>query len=86
MYEQGQTVDTGESESARVINQEYVDDTPGRKVALFDMHNAKFARRSGGLKEVAVCSLFTATDITVRWEPDVHLAFCELVLHVKVST
>ena len=47
---------------------------------------AKFVRRSGGLKEVVVCSLFSAADITVWWEPDVHLAFCELVLHVQVQS
>ncbi|GFY96064.1 similar to HYPERSENSITIVE TO PI STARVATION 4 [Actinidia rufa] len=73
-----------ELERARSIYQEYVDDKPGTKVALFDMQNAKFVRRSGGLKEVAICSLFSATDITVRWEPDVHLALYELVLYVKL--
>ncbi|KAL7208123.1 hypothetical protein ACSBR1_029976 [Camellia fascicularis] len=74
-----------ELERARSVYQEYVeDDRPGTKVALFDMKNAKFVRRSGGLKDIAICSLFSATDITVRWEPDVHIALFELVLHVKL--
>ncbi|THG07272.1 hypothetical protein TEA_001862 [Camellia sinensis var. sinensis] len=74
-----------ELERARSIYEEYLDDDrPNAKVSLFDMQNAKFVRRSGGLKEIATCSLFSATDITVRWEPDVHIALFELVLHVKL--
>jgi hypothetical protein len=74
-----------ELERARSVYQEYLqDNSPGTKVALFDMHNAKFVRRSGGLKERAVCSLFSATDITVRWEPDVHIALVELGLQLKL--
>lgn len=52
-------------------------------LTVFDMQNAKFVRRSGGHKEISVCSLFSATDITVRWEPDVHLSLFELVLNLK---
>ncbi|XAR62068.1 hypothetical protein NMG60_11016663 [Bertholletia excelsa] len=74
-----------ELERARSIYQEYLDDDrSGEKVALFDLQNAKFVRRSGGLKEIAICSLFSATDISVRWEPDVHIALFELMLHVKL--
>ncbi|PON89822.1 FMP [Trema orientale] len=74
-----------ELERARSIYQEYLDEqTPETKVTLFDMQNAKFVRRSGGLKEIAVCSLFSATDITVRWEPDVHLMLIELGLQLKL--
>ncbi|XP_058224972.1 protein SABRE isoform X2 [Rhododendron vialii] len=73
-----------ELERARSTYQEYVKDgMPGMKVALFDMQNAKFVR-TGGLKDVDICSLFSATDITARWEPDVHIALFELVLHVKL--
>ncbi|KAG9139524.1 hypothetical protein Leryth_019237 [Lithospermum erythrorhizon] len=39
-----------------------------------------------GLKEISVCSLFSATDIAVRWEPDVHIALVELGLHLKSLT
>ncbi|RZC51991.1 hypothetical protein C5167_020418 [Papaver somniferum] len=46
--------------------------------------NAKFVRRSGGQSDIAVCSLFSATDISVRWEPDVHLSLFELMLHMKL--
>ncbi|CAK9163638.1 unnamed protein product, partial [Ilex paraguariensis] len=74
-----------ELERAKSIYLEYLKDTsPGTKVVLLDMQNAKFVRRAGGLKEISVCSLFSATDITVRWEPDVHIALFELMLHLKV--
>lgn len=74
-----------ELERARSIYQEHPDDhSLGSKVLLLDMQNAKFVRRSGGLKEVAVCSLFSATDIAVRWEPDVHISLFELMLYLKL--
>nr|XP_043614487.1 protein SABRE-like [Erigeron canadensis] len=60
------------------------DDTCSTKVALFDMQKGKFVKRAGGLKEVPVCSLFSATTITARWEPDVHLALVELGLRLKL--
>ncbi|KAK9109067.1 hypothetical protein Sjap_017127 [Stephania japonica] len=75
-----------ELERARCIYHEYLEENrPNTKVTLFDMQNAKFVRRSrsGGLNEVAVCSLFSATDISVRWEPDVHLSLFELLLRLK---
>ncbi|KAJ0735220.1 putative FMP27, GFWDK domain-containing protein [Helianthus annuus] len=55
-------------------------------VALFDMQKAKFVKRAGGgHKEVSsICSLFSATTITARWEPDVHLALVELGLRLKL--
>ncbi|KAF5739794.1 Golgi-body localization protein domain isoform 1 [Tripterygium wilfordii] len=74
-----------ELERARSVYQEYLEERrPVTKFTLFDMQNAKFVRRSGGLKEIDVCSLFSATDITVRWEPDVHLSLLELVLQLKL--
>ncbi|KAL6527291.1 hypothetical protein OROGR_016381 [Orobanche gracilis] len=73
-----------ELERARSIYQEFPEDyNPGAKVPLLDMQNAKLVRRSGGLKEIEVCSLFNATDISLRWEPDVHIALFELGLHLK---
>lgn len=74
-----------ELERARSIYQEFPEDNnPGPKVVLLDMQNAKLVRRSGGLKDIAVCSLFSATDISIRWEPDVHIALVELGLHLKL--
>ncbi|KAF5818651.1 putative FMP27, GFWDK domain-containing protein [Helianthus annuus] len=74
-----------ELERARSVYQEYLEDhDSGTKVTLFDLQNAKFVRRAGGLKEIAVCSLFSATDITARWEPDVHLALIDLGLRLKL--
>ncbi|XVF39663.1 hypothetical protein PTKIN_Ptkin01aG0051500 [Pterospermum kingtungense] len=73
-----------ELERARSIYQEHLaEDEPDTKVALFDMQNAKFVRRSGGLKEIAVCSLFSAADISIQWEPDAHLSLFELALQLK---
>ncbi|KAL4556533.1 hypothetical protein LXL04_039189 [Taraxacum kok-saghyz] len=60
------------------------DDSIGTKVSLFDMQKAKFVRRAGGLKEVSVCSLFSATTINARWEPDVQIALIELGLRLKL--
>ncbi|CAH8392543.1 unnamed protein product [Eruca vesicaria subsp. sativa] len=69
---------------AMSIYQEYLEEhKPCSKVKLFDMHNAKLVRRSGGLNEIGVCSLFSATDISLGWEPDVHLSFYELFMRLK---
>ncbi|KAG7657824.1 FMP27 C-terminal [Arabidopsis suecica] len=69
---------------AKSIYQEYLEEhTPCSNVILFDMHNAKLVRRSGGLNEIDVCSLFSATHISLGWEPDVHLSFYELFLRLR---
>nr|GMC55113.1 protein SABRE isoform X1 [Ipomoea batatas] len=74
-----------ELERARSIYQEFLEENnPGTEVTLLDLQNAKFVRRSGGLKDIAVCSLFSATDITFRWEPDLHIALFELGLQLKL--
>ncbi|XP_015579784.2 protein SABRE [Ricinus communis] len=74
-----------ELERARSIYQEHLEEhTLDTKVTLFDIQNAKFVRRSGGLKGISICSLFSATVITVRWEPDIHLSLIELVLQLKL--
>lgn len=74
-----------ELERARSIYQEHPDDHAlGTKVLLLDLQNAKFVRRCGGLKEIAVCSLFSATDIAVRWEPDVQISLFELMLYLRL--
>ncbi|XP_060173320.1 protein SABRE-like [Lycium barbarum] len=70
---------------AKSIYQEHLEDRNlGNRVTLLDMQNTKFVKRSGGLKEIATCSLFSATDISVRWEPDVHIALVELGLQLKL--
>jgi hypothetical protein len=70
---------------ARSVYQEYsLNDTPGAKLAFFDIQNAKLVRRAGGHKEIAVCSLFSATDITLKWEPDMHIALFELGMRMKL--
>ncbi|KAG8632798.1 protein SABRE isoform X1 [Manihot esculenta] len=74
-----------ELERARSIYQEHLEEhRPDTKVKLFEMQNAKFVRRSGGLKGIAICSLFSATEIAVRWEPDAHLSLIELILQLKL--
>ncbi|CAL9760595.1 unnamed protein product [Musa acuminata subsp. burmannicoides] len=56
---------------------------PGTEMTLLDMQKAKFVRRSGGLNDTALCSLLNVTDLSVRWEPDVHLALLEFVTSLK---
>ncbi|XP_016474797.2 protein SABRE-like isoform X2 [Nicotiana tabacum] len=74
-----------ELERAKSIFQEHLEDRNlGTKVTLLDMQNTKFVKRSGGLKEIATCSLFSARDISVRWEPDAHIALFELGLQLKL--
>lgn len=76
-----------ELERAQSIYQEYVEENrPVTKVALFDMKNIKFVKRLSGVKENNTsCSLFSATEISIRWEPDVHLSLVELVLQLKLA-
>lgn len=59
------------------------DHSSGVKVTLLDMQNAKIVRRSGGPTDVAICSLFSATDINIKWEPDAHLALFETFIRFK---
>ncbi|XP_019225448.1 PREDICTED: protein SABRE-like [Nicotiana attenuata] len=74
-----------ELERAKSIFQEHLEDRNlGTKVTLLDMQNTKFVKRSGGLKEIATCSLFSASNISVRWEPDAHIALFELGLQLKL--
>ncbi|KAG8654887.1 hypothetical protein MANES_05G189400v8 [Manihot esculenta] len=74
-----------ELERARSIYQEHLEeDRPDARVTLLDLQNAKFVRRSGGLKGVSICSLFSATEISVGWEPDAHLSLIQLVLKLKL--
>jgi len=71
---------------ARSFYQEYYDETrPVSKVALLDMRNINFVQRLGGLKENAACSLLSATEISLKWEPDLHLSVIELVLQLKLA-
>ncbi|WZZ77966.1 hypothetical protein YC2023_098538 [Brassica napus] len=50
------------------------------QVTLFDMHNAKLTRLSGGLD---INFLLSATDISLGWEPDVHLYLYGLYLRLS---
>ncbi|CAH9065797.1 unnamed protein product [Cuscuta epithymum] len=74
-----------ELKSATSMYQEHLEgNNLATKVTLLDMRNAKFVRRSGGLKEISICSLFSATDVSMRWEPDIHIALFELGLRLKL--
>eukprot|EP00268_Persea_americana_P058378 TRINITY_DN7055_c0_g1_i3.p1 TRINITY_DN7055_c0_g1~~TRINITY_DN7055_c0_g1_i3.p1 ORF type:complete len:2661 (+),score=516.45 TRINITY_DN7055_c0_g1_i3:441-8423(+) len=74
-----------ELERGRSIYQEYSEGcTSDEKVTLFDMQNAKFVHRPGGHNDIAICSLFSATDISVRWEPDIHLSLYEFILRLRL--
>ncbi|KAK9070488.1 hypothetical protein SSX86_010890 [Deinandra increscens subsp. villosa] len=71
-------------ERATSAYREITKDTCTTIVTLFDMQKAKFVKRAGGIKEVSLCSLFSATTITIRWEPDVQIALVELGLRMKL--
>ncbi|KAL8172011.1 hypothetical protein V2J09_023815 [Rumex salicifolius] len=77
-----------ELERAKAIYQEHPEEEPsfvGTQVLLLDLQNAKFVKRSGGQKaEIAVCSLFSATEIAIRWEPDSHISLFELATYLKL--
>ncbi|ESQ46165.1 hypothetical protein EUTSA_v10000004mg [Eutrema salsugineum] len=71
-----------EFENAKSVYQEFLEEPhPVSRVTLCDIQNAKFVRRNG--KEIAICSLFSASNIVVRWEPDVHISMVELALRLK---
>uniref|UniRef100_A0A1J3J5Z2 FMP27/BLTP2/Hobbit GFWDK motif-containing RBG unit domain-containing protein n=1 Tax=Noccaea caerulescens TaxID=107243 RepID=A0A1J3J5Z2_NOCCA len=74
-----------ELENAKSVYQEFLDEPhPVSRLTLCDIQNAKFVRRNGGgVKDVAICSLFSASTIAVRWEPDVHISMVELGLRLK---
>ncbi|VFQ86788.1 unnamed protein product [Cuscuta campestris] len=73
-----------ELERARSVYQEFLEENnPGTKVTLLDMQNAKFVRPPSGLKDAAACSIFSATDITVKWDPDLHISLFEFGLQLK---
>lgn len=59
------------------------DDNLAEKVSLFYLQKAKFVQRSGGLNDIAVCSLINVTDIAVRWEPDPYLELLEAATRLK---
>ncbi|XP_023636085.1 protein KINKY POLLEN isoform X2 [Capsella rubella] len=73
-----------ELEKAKSIYQEFLEEPHQvSSVTLCDIQNAKFVRRIGGAKELSICSLFSASNIAVRWEPDVHISMVELGLRLK---
>ncbi|XP_031494507.1 protein SABRE isoform X2 [Nymphaea colorata] len=72
-------------ERAKSVYEACSDENTGNlKVTLLDMQNAKFVHRPNGLDEMSVCSLFSATDIKIRWEPDMHLSLYELLLRLRL--
>ena len=73
-----------ELERVKAIYEELPEDhSSGVRLTLLDMQNSKIVRRSSGHTEAAVCSLFSATDINLRWEPDAHLALYETFIRFK---
>ncbi|KAF2617415.1 hypothetical protein F2Q68_00039053 [Brassica cretica] len=61
----------------KAIYQLYI---PCSKVTLFDMNNGKLTRLSGGLD---INFLLSSTDISLGWEPDVHLYLYGLYLRLS---
>ncbi|WOK92495.1 protein SABRE-like isoform X1 [Canna indica] len=73
-----------EVDRTRSVYSEYTEEqNSGTEVTLLDVQKAKFVRRSGGLNDVALCSLLNVTDISIKWEPDAHLALHQFVTSLK---
>eukprot|EP01018_Ginkgo_biloba_P039836 Gb_21610 [translate_table: standard] len=73
-----------ELERGRVMYQEFArEDRIFANVTLLDLQNGKVVYPTPGMSGVTGCSLVSATDVTIRWEPDAHLILHESVLHVK---
>lgn len=73
-----------ELESFRLTHKEdQLDNKPVEETKLFDVRKAKFVQRSGGLNDVATCSLINVTDIAIRWEPDPYLELLEVATRLK---
>ncbi|KAJ3674692.1 hypothetical protein LUZ60_005308 [Juncus effusus] len=53
------------------------------KLTLFDLQNAKVVHRTAGMADFVVCTLFSATDIAIQWDPDVYLALYESFIRFK---
>ncbi|KAK8919195.1 hypothetical protein KSP39_PZI021895 [Platanthera zijinensis] len=70
-------------ERVRSIYEEVTGDKKqGDKITIFDIQKTKFLRRASGTTD-AVRSLFSAVDIAVRWEPDIHLSLFEFATRLK---
>jgi hypothetical protein len=73
-----------EFENCRLTHKEdQLDNSPAEETKLFNVRKAKFVKRSGGLNDIAVCSLINVTDIAVRWEPDPCLELLEVATRLK---
>ncbi|WVZ56949.1 hypothetical protein U9M48_007409 [Paspalum notatum var. saurae] len=73
-----------ELENFRLTHKEdQLNNKPVEETRLFDVRKAKFVQRSGGLNDIAACSLINVTDISVRWEPDPYLELLEVATRLK---
>ncbi|CAN0873523.1 Protein SABRE [Linum grandiflorum] len=73
-----------EVERARSTYEEHLEEHKmDAKITLFDIQKVKYVRRAGGLKGVAICSLFSAMNIALGWEPDLQISLIELMLRLK---
>ncbi|RLN43194.1 protein SABRE isoform X1 [Panicum miliaceum] len=69
------------SQGGQVIVSVSADGTPRRASITSVLPGSN--RNLRGHTEAAVCSLFSATDINLKWEPDAHLALYETFIHFK---
>ncbi|XP_074579905.1 protein SABRE-like [Curcuma longa] len=73
-----------EVDSTNSFYSEYTEEqNPGTEITLLTMQKAKFVRRSSGHNDMVLCSLLNVTDLSIRWEPDVHLALQEFAMSLK---
>lgn len=72
-----------ELERGRVIYQELSEDKIFADVTLMALQNGKVVYQGANMNGITGCSLVSATDVTIRWEPDVHLVLHEIMLRLS---
>lgn len=72
-----------ELERGRVIYQELSKEKRFADVTLMALQNGKVVYQGTNMNGVTGCSLVSATDVTIRWEPDVHLVLLEIMFRLE---
>lgn len=71
-----------ELERGRVIYQELSEEKIFADVTLMALQNGKVVYQGANMNGITGCSLVSATDVTIRWEPDVHLVLLEIMFRL----
>ncbi|KAH9297125.1 hypothetical protein KI387_028807, partial [Taxus chinensis] len=72
-----------ELERGKVMYQEVAGDTTSADLTLLGLQNGKVVYQGPNSNGITGCSLVCGTDVSMRWEPDVHLFLYETMLCLK---